>query len=217
MNLDNIKAVAFDWDGTLVDSLDFVFQAHNHVRAYLKHEPWTRDEFKTYMKHSTREVYPMLYGDRAEEAVVELVKFSTEHFGRYITVFNGTVDVLETIRDSGKPMIVVSNMRHNALQHQADFFDLAKYFEVVAGAGYADKDKPDAAPLIKALAEAGLSPGPDVLYVGDTETDLMCARAAGCMVAFLHHGRDQADLISRYKPEILVENIEGFKKFIFSP
>ncbi|HEY8190660.1 MAG TPA: HAD family hydrolase [Micavibrio sp.] len=215
--MDKPKAILFDWDGTLVDSISFVFEAHNHVRKYLQLPPWTPEDFRSYMKHSTREIYPVLYGERSDEAVRVLTAFSDEHFGKYIKIFQSTVETLEASRKAGFPMGVVSNMRHNALQKQADFFDLKKYFKIIAGAGYADKDKPDAAPLIKALGEMGLLPGPDILYVGDTETDLLCARAAKCKVAFFHHGKDQHELIERYKPDIVTENIESFRKIMFSP
>ncbi len=207
----------FDWDGTLVDSIQSIFMSHNHVRDYLNLPRWTMEELHSYMRYSTREIYPQLYGDRAEDAIRELVQFSGENSARYVRLFDGTVAMLESARAAELPMGIVSNMRHDALLKQVASLGLAEYFKIIAGAGYADKDKPDPAPLIKALREMGLVPGEDILYVGDTVTDLQCARAAGCRVAFFHHSRDQQSLIDEYKPDILVANITEFRKIILSP
>ena len=39
------QAVLLDWDGTLVNSMQGIFDAHNHVRVYMGHPAWTWDEY----------------------------------------------------------------------------------------------------------------------------------------------------------------------------
>ena len=63
------RAVLLDWDGTLVNSLQSIFDAHNHTRVAMGHPAWTWDEYKVHMRSSSRELYPKLYGDRSQEAM----------------------------------------------------------------------------------------------------------------------------------------------------
>lgn len=210
MQIQKPIAVIFDWDGTLVDSLDFVFDAHNHVRNHFKLAPWTRDEFKVYMKHSSKDIYPSIYGDKAEDAFRVLVKFSEDNYASYVKAFDGTAETLDALRKAGIRTSIVSNMRHDILQKQVDHLGLRHYFEVVAGAGYAPRDKPAPDPLLQVLSEMGLQAGPGILYVGDTETDLLCAMSAKCPVGFLTHGLNQDSLIKTYQPNMVMKNIKDF-------
>jgi phosphoglycolate phosphatase len=155
----NYKAVIFDWDGTIVDSLDFVFSAHNHVRDLHGLPLWSRDDFKTNMKYSSREIYPTIYGEKSPDAIAALVRYTEENYQKFITLFKGARELLDGLRAAEIPIAVVSNMRHAALAQQITMLNLEGYFAVVAGSGYADKDKPDGAPLLKALAEMKMMPG----------------------------------------------------------
>ena len=57
--------------------------------------------------------------------------------------------------------------------------------------------------------EGNLTPK-DILYVGDTETDLLCAQNTGCDVAFIQSGGSRPDLIEKYSPTYSCNNIEDF-------
>lgn len=211
MTIRKPKAVFFDWDGTIVDSLGFVFDAHNHVRNHFGLAPWTNEEFKVNMVYSSKEIYPAVYGDKAGEAFKVLEQFGDDNYKKYVLVFDGAVETFDALRKAGVEMSIISNMRHNMLQKQVDYVGLRHYFEIVAGAGYADKDKPAPEPLLKAMNERGLQPE-DILFVGDTVTDLRCAAAAGCRIAFLDHGLNQDDLIKTYNPLIVMKNIKEFSQ-----
>jgi phosphoglycolate phosphatase-like HAD superfamily hydrolase len=54
----------------------------------------------------------------------------------------------------------------------------------------------------------------DVLYVGDTETDLLCARNAGTDCAYIHHGNPEPKLVEVYQPVIMLAALSGLEKAI---
>ena len=79
----------------------------------------------------------------------------------------------------------------------------------------AAKDKPSGAPLLHAL---GLHPHgltiDQILYVGDTESDLACAKDAGCPVAFIRHTRKEDDLIEKYRPAYVVDHVSELQQVL---
>lgn len=208
-------AVFFDWDGTLVDSLGFVFSAHNYVRGHFGLEPWSHDEFVIHVKYSSRVVYKDVYGDRAEDALEVLRQYSEDHYMQNVTVLDGSIEFLQLLARHGIPMGVVSNLRHSVLNKQVEYFKMRDFFKVVIGAGYAERDKPHADPLLKALDESGIQSGRHVLYVGDTETDLECAANAGCSVAFLYHGNAENPLITKHNPDFAAKNCHDLGVILF--
>lgn len=211
------KAVFFDWDGTLVDSLPLLFASHNYVRGVLGYPLWTPEEYRKAIVFSTRELYPRLYGDRAGEAQEMLYNYIRDNHLQALELLDGAQDMIETLFAQGVTMGVVSNKRHDILRREVEHLGWEKYFVVYNGAGVAKADKPSGEPLRYALQEhgKGLSPA-DVMYVGDTESDLGCATDAGSPVAFIRHGEHErfVDLISQYKPAHVVDTVPELKKIL---
>lgn len=209
------KAVFFDWDGTLVDSLPLLFSAHNHVRTHLGYPLWSMEEYLDALVYSTRELYPRLYGDRAQEGQDTLYQYISDHHLAQISVIDGAEDVLITLKNRNVPMGLVSNKRNDILRREVEHLGWQKYFDVYMGAGVAAKDKPSGAPLLHAL---GLHPHgltiDQILYVGDTESDLACAKDAGCPVAFIRHTRKEDDLIEKYRPAYVVDHVSELQQVL---
>jgi phosphoglycolate phosphatase len=207
------KAVFFDWDGTLVDSLPFLHLAHNHAREALGYPLWSMEEYKGYMLFSARELYPRLYGDHAEEAWNTLYGFISENHLKHITLIDGALELIETLQCHGFPMGVVSNKRNDVLRKEIEHLGWQKYFGSYFGAGVAAKDKPAGDPLFYALEhhpeEISIN---DVIYVGDTESDLGCAQEAGCPCAFILHPPQRYDLVEKYNPAIIAHNLVELKE-----
>lgn len=211
------KAVFFDWDGTLIESLHFLHNAHNHVRVHFGLTPYSLEEFKDNMKFSSRQLYPMVYGDKAPEAMDILAKFMDDNHLKNIELIDGAIELLESLHKAGVPMGVVSNKRQSFLTREIDHLGWNQYFKAIVGAGVAARDKPEADPLVLALDQAGLKPGPDILYIGDTEPDLLCAGAAGCKVAFLYHAQPDNPLIKKYNPLYTAKNCRDLAVTLFLP
>ena len=80
-------------------------------------------------------------------------------------------------------------------------------FETFIGAGIAARDKPAPDPLIQAAANMKLSPETHELwYVGDTETDMQAAHAAGFKPVFIAHGLGLIEQLKQWPPEIIVQD-----------
>lgn len=207
------QAIFFDWDGTLVDSLPMLHGAHNHVREAFALPLWDRAEYAKHMFHSTRELYPRIYGERAQEGIDLLYKYITDNHLQQLTLLDGAEDVLVALQQRGVIMGVVSNKRNDVLRREVEHLGWQKYFDVYIGAGVAAMDKPSGAPLIHAM---GMHPHgltiDKMLYVGDTESDLSCAKEAGCPVMFIAHPPVRHDLIEKYRPAVVVNNLAELKE-----
>lgn len=212
-------AIIFDWDGTLVDTLDFVFKAHNHVREQLGEPLWSPGEFKEQTKFSSVQLYPIIYGNRAQEAMDILTKFMDENHLKTenLVILPGTEDFLIDAGKNNRPMGVLSNKKHVFLEREVDHMALRPHFRSVVGAGVVAADKASGVSLLHMLNGMGIKPGPDVWMVGDTITDILCARGGGCTAVLLHHDKDHRDLIALHKPEIIVRDMVALQQYVFMP
>lgn len=209
--LENYKAIIFDWDGTLANSEDWVVNAHNHVRKAFDLPLWTKDDIFSSSSLSTRELYPQIFGDNAEKAMSMLIEYTTKHNLESAIPYDDAKILLDVIQNNNILQAIVSNKRHDPLNEAVKHLNWQDYFSVIIGAGYTSRDKPSAEPLLAAIQKIGAELTPkDILYVGDTETDLLCAKNTGCDAALIQSGGARPDLIEKYSPAYSCHNIQEF-------
>jgi phosphoglycolate phosphatase len=188
------RAVLFDWDNTLVDSWSVIHEALVVTFTAMGHVPWTLEETKQRVRHSLRDAFPRLFGDRWEEArKLYLDAFTAVHLER-LTELGGAEMLLSGLADDGYYLAVVSNKTGRLLRSEAQHLGWSRYFRQLVGAGDASADKPHPAVIHAALASSGIAP-PDAWLVGDTALDVECATAGGCvpvLVGALDPGTDEA-------------------------
>ena len=174
------RAILFDWDNTLVDSWAVIHEALVVTFAAMGHVPWTLEETKQRVRHSLRDAFPQLFGERWEDARRHyLDAFTAVHLER-LTALAGAEALLEALAEQGYYLAVVSNKTGRLLRREAEHLGWSRHFRAMVGAGDARADKPDPAVVEAALAESGIDPA-ETWLVGDTQLDIDCAAAAGCI------------------------------------
>ncbi len=209
--INQYKAVIFDWDGTIVDTCGLILDAHNHVRTYFDKALWTMDDFLGSASESAREYYPKIYGDQSDRAQEVLYEYVEANHLNYLETMKESKELLDFIQQSGLPMAVVSNKRHKTLLKEIEHVKYQDYFDYVIGAGVAKRDKPSPDPLLEAIKSLNRDLKPeDILYVGDTETDLLTAQNTNTAFVFIQSEASRPDLIEKYAPNYNYLSISEF-------
>ena len=195
------RAVVFDWDNTLVDSWATIHEALVLTFTAMGHQPWTLAETKIRVRHSLRDAFPALFGDRWDEArKLYLDHFTAMHIER-LTPILGAAELLAQAGRAGFHLAVLSNKTGRILRLEADHLGWTPHFKRLVGAGDAKADKPDPLAMQFALEGSGFTGG-DVWYVGDTALDMECAMRAGC-TAVLLGALDPADQgFAQFPPQL---------------
>ncbi len=179
------RAAIFDWDNTLVDTWGVIHDSLNAALVHMGHAPWTYDETRARVRRALRESFPELFGDRWMEAQEVFYKtFHAIHLER-LEVMEGAVALIECLAGNGVWLGIVSNKRGENLRREVSHLGWDRYFRKVVGANDCARDKPAPDPVHRALEGSGIAAGPDVWFVGDTATDIECARSAGCVPVLL--------------------------------
>ena len=188
------QAYLFDLDGTLVDTAPDLSQALNHTLAKAGLEPVDEALTRHWVGHGVRAMLEAAFRhhDRltsepdldANQAF--LVDHYREHIADHSRPYGGVVETLDTLARRA-PLAVVTNKPTDLSNKLLDALDLARFFRVVVGRGTTERFKPDPQPAYYACERLGTQPT-TALFVGDSETDVLCARAAGCDVVLYRHG-----------------------------
>lgn len=172
------QAVLFDWDNTLVDTTRGCYHAINTVLATFGKKTYTFEEFLNYPSISVRNYFKDLFNTQEYDEAQKLFSHHAERFS--VSPFTYSYPLLNWLKAVEVPMAVVSNKEGNLLRKEIDKLGWADYFYCAVGSCDTPEDKPSPTPLLYALSQKPLEPGPSIWFVGDSVVDMSCAHKAGC-------------------------------------
>ena len=194
------KGYLFDLDGTLVDTAPDIRAGLNHALTRAGLEPVSDALTRHWVGHGARVLVEQALlhhrssrdGERAaaadaERLVADFIEYYERHIADHSTPYPGVVETLGTLRRRGAGLAVVTNKLTRLSVALLEALDLTRFFDCIVCGDTAARPKPAADPALHACAALGLEPS-DVLFVGDSTTDVDCARAAGCAVVCVPDG-----------------------------
>jgi phosphoglycolate phosphatase len=117
-----------------------------------------------------------------------------------------TLEVLETLRNRGFRLGIISNIGKKSLTAALERLDLAGRVGVVISRNDVRRLKPDPEGLIKAAEILKVDPARSI-FIGDSRKDVQAAREAGMFSGYLRGGEDPAESLSEDHPDIEIENL----------
>jgi HAD superfamily hydrolase (TIGR01509 family) len=174
-----IKAVLFDLDGVLVDSLDVWYEALNETLGRFGKGRVGKGEYlKKYWGFSLSRNFERLGLGR--EAVEYCLSRYEHHLGK-IRTFPETEEVLGELRRRGFRLALVTNTPSHLVQRLLSKLGLEDFFDAVLTGDDVRRAKPHPEAVRKACRKLGVHPSQAVL-VGDTRSDVLAGRGANVMV-----------------------------------
>ena len=176
-----VKAVIFDLDGTLLDTIEDLSDSMNYVLSVYGCPVHTLEEIKSYVGNGLRNLVKRAVPAGTDDEMIEdmfrtLVTYYRAHCAIKTRPYNGIPELLEALRNAGIRTAVISNKADNSLQALAEeMFHNA--FDYALGATEGVKLKPDAAMVNMALEKLSCAAS-EAVYVGDSEVDIETAKNA---------------------------------------
>lgn len=174
----SIKGIIFDWDGVLVQSLDFINEAFRFTLQTIK--PLQEIEGKSLPALSLRNYFPTLFGNNAQKAEEIFYDYVRKNHLLALKTMPGADALLQSLKGFGLPLFIVSNKKGELLRKEVDYLSWTGYFRGVVGAGDCPEDKPSPLPVRHVLGLEGLVPDKSIWFIGDTAVDMECASQSGC-------------------------------------
>ncbi|WP_295198536.1 HAD-IA family hydrolase [uncultured Brevundimonas sp.] len=178
--------IAFDLDGTLVDSAPDLIGTLNRMLVEEGLPPVPMESASTLIGSGARAL--LVHGFEAAGAPVERAK-SDELFERFLVdyaahiadgsqPFEGVVETLERLSERGAILVVATNKRSDLSELLLGKLDLTRHFAAIVGPDRVSARKPSGAHLKEAVAIAGGDPERAIM-VGDASPDADAAKDAG--------------------------------------
>ena len=206
------KAVIFDLDGTLINSIGDLAAACNYGLEKCGFPVHEVEQYKTFVGDGRYKLIErMISSDlRTEENINRLLELFDEYYGAHMfdntKPYEGAIELIDEIRTRGIKTAVVSNKPHEFTTKIVKDF-LGDRFEVVFG------HRPDAYSVDEVIKMLGLKKS-EWLYVGDSNVDIITARNSEVKsVGVLWGFRSKEELVKE-GADYIAEDMAQLKKYI---
>lgn len=209
------RAVIFDLDGTLLDTLEDLQLATNHALGACGLPPRSRDEVRRFVGNGYRQLFrlavPEGTSDELQERALAIFgSYYLAHARDHTAPYPGIPELLARLRARGLPLAVVSNKGDAAVQELVESH-FPQVFSAVAGEREGVRRKPAPDTVEQVMSAMGVSPA-EAVVVGDSEVDLLTAQRAGCdciTVGWGFRGREELMRAGARRVARTTDELEG--------
>lgn len=210
--LGEIKLVAFDWSGTLSDDRKPVHQTN--TRMSLHYGVLPVEDMEEWLRSTARGPQEYFQERGVNATWDEIWNLYTTMFATVIaegvkpTMYQDVPETLEYLKLRGRRLAVISAHPQNSLHQEATEYGIAPYFDYIIGSA-ANKTKA----ILRASAELQV-PQYQMLYVGDTVSDVLAAHKVPTNAIALTRGYHSEDMLRPHNPLAIWPDLNPFRHYL---
>jgi pyrophosphatase PpaX len=206
-----LSAALFDFDGTLVDTTEMIFQSMRHATSsVLGRDDLSREELLANVGQPLPRQMELFDAEKADLLLEAYRTHHEEHHDALIAEFPGVDEALNRLRTAGVRIIVVTSKRRRSVEMALEKFPgLDLVVDLFVTLEDTTEHKPHPEPLLKGLELAGDVPKDSAVYVGDSPFDVQAAKAAGLRSVAVSWGAFSEDTLREAEPDHLVRDLDA--------
>ena len=205
------KAVIFDLDGTLADSLESIWYCANYAIGTCGFDPIPLEKYNIFVGDGADTLIKrcLAYsgdteGEYFEKAFLQYQLFFKEHCIYHVKPYDGIPETLDALKQAGIKIAVFSNKPHERTVDVVETLFGKDYFDEILGQADDRPKKPSPNGVFYLAEKLGVEIQ-DIAYVGDTSTDMMTGKSAGAWTIGVLWGFRGRDELEKYKADVIID------------
>lgn len=216
-----IRAVIFDIDGTLIDSLSMYYDCLNQELEKAGFQPISKDFlFKNLgvgasLGDILRKIVPGHKGEHVINMITDGVLKRFWEVDFEIAVLPGVEETFAFLKAKGIKIGLATGRKSDAAYEWKKFnsVGLGHYIDTVVTAAEVEKRKPDPDLIVECANKLNVEPK-ECLVVGDSISDILAARAVDATPIAVCTGVDSMEKLKEVNPDAIIERLDRLKEVV---
>ena len=211
------QVIIFDMDGTLLNTLDDLYNAVNYVLLKFGYPLRTREEVRSFVGNGVQRLVDFAIPNgqnnpHREEIFADFKQYYNIHGREKTQPYPGITELLQELKSRGYQLGVVSNKYDAAVKTLSEIY-FPGVFATVVGEREGVRRKPAPDSVFAVLNELRADAS-GVLYVGDSEVDIRTAENAGVACISVAWGFRDRDLLEREGAKQIIDDPSELLQFV---
>jgi pyrophosphatase PpaX len=179
-----IRAVLYDFDGTLADSTDLIMRSYRHtMRTHLGQAPPDADWLSGFGMTLETQLRRFARDEGEAQAMLDTYRtFQNTIHDDLLRPFPGAAETVAELERRGYRLAIVTSKHRRSAMRGMELCGIVSHFDVIVTPEDVKEPKPHPEPVLLALQKLGVAPD-EALFVGDSPHDIAAGRAAGTRTA----------------------------------
>ena len=205
------KLVIFDLDGTLLNTIGDIAEAVNHALRLVGFPTHEREAYRFMVGSGIMKLFERALPpeERTEENIAQIrelfLPYYEAHKADLSAPYNGIVELLAELDRRGVALAVASNKYHQATETLVRHYFPTTPFCAVFGHREGMAVKPSPEIVWEIMRVAGTERAEEVLYVGDSDVDMLTAHNAGVEAVGVSWGFRPREELAAHSPKAIVD------------
>lgn len=201
--------IVFDWDGTLVDSIDWIVECIQQMALLQNFEQPSIQDCKDVIGLSLSQAMQSLFPGISEEQKQLMVNsYRKKYMGKQVSkddLFRDALPVLHKLKEMNKALAIATGKGQAGLDRSLDGTGVRPLFDYLRSAETM-QSKPSPHMLFDIMEESGIVPE-RVLMIGDSTLDLAMAKNAGVASIGVTTGAHSYEVLAQHAPIACINNL----------
>ena len=211
-----IRAVLFDWDGTVADTRPGIFNSVSYAIGQYGIADKPDDELRYFIGPPLYDGFEHVFGVSPELANELTDTYRVYYRDKGIfecNVYEGVGDLLRELHDAGVKTAVVSSKPKEFLDRLVEHFGLAEHLDAVVGPAMDNHNSNKTVLVNQALKELMLLPS-TVAMIGDRHFDMEGAKAAGVSAVGVLYGYGTEEELCKAGADAICDQVADLRGFL---
>ncbi|MGG2052861.1 pyrophosphatase PpaX [Lysinibacillus pakistanensis] len=201
-----IKALLFDFDGTLLNTNDLIIQTFMHVLNERFPGQYSPKDCLKFLGPSLKQTMSDIAPGEEDAMIAKYRKYNELHHDELVTQYPDVVPTLEQLKAMGLKLAIVSTKRNGMIDRGLSVLGANHLFDVRIGTDDVKNVKPDPEPVLLALERLGVNKE-EAIMIGDNSHDIEAGHNAGIRAAGVAWAFKGPEYLQQFKPEYMLNHM----------
>ena len=201
-----MKALLFDFDGTLLNTNELIIQTFMHVLNDKFPGQYSPQDCINFIGPSLKETFEQIAPNEVDEMIAKYRQWNHAYHDHYVKEFDGVNETLEELKKQGHKLAIVSTKKRDTIERGLQFMKAEHYFDFWIGLEDVRKVKPDPEPVLLALERLKM-PKEKALMIGDNYHDILAGKNAGIKTAGVAWSIKGEEYLRQFQPDYMLHHI----------